>query len=69
MQISILQNSMNTVGLCFYIDFQLECKHTLISYIFSSFNSLFFENNFYMKNVCLKTCYFIEIAFAFPLLP
>lgn len=67
MQISILQNSINTKGQSFYTDFQLESNHILISYIIPLW-TVYFLRILFLENVCLKTGYFLEIASAFPLI-
>lgn len=46
MQISILQNSINTKGQSFYTDFQLESNHILISYIIPLWTVYFLRTTF-----------------------
>lgn len=56
MQILILQNSINTVGQCFYFDLQLECKHILTSFIFPLLTVYFFRTTFisWKQGISLK---------------
>lgn len=67
MQIPTLQNTINTVGQGFFhSDFQMECGHASISYIFPLL--IFFGNNLH-EEYLLENRYFTKIAFGFSLLP